>query len=250
MDRVNIESKFADRNSQLMVIEVSGHIDQSNSNMLQKLFDDLLKSDCFKVIVDFGNLNYMSSAGWGVFVGEIKRFRDNGGDIKLANMNADINDVFQMLEFFHILEDYPTVQEAASSFLEDDSTLDLTMDFISKKIDEHLQDSGNNMINENSRQEMNEFIPGKSTLDTFQSEKQEIFEQKLTKTVNLKQLPLTQKIRTIVAEDPTLSAWGIKKKLQTEHFGHTKLSIFKLLLTLFELDLNSKDKRYRYYRSC
>ena len=29
----------------------------------------------------------MSSAGWGIFVGEVKRFREKGGDIKLVNMN-------------------------------------------------------------------------------------------------------------------------------------------------------------------
>ena len=251
MDRVNIESKYADKNGQLMVIKVNGHIDQSNSYMLQKLFEDLLNGDCFKVVVDFGKLDYMSSAGWGVFVGEIKRFRDNGGDIKLANMNADIYDVFQMLEFYHLLEDYPTVQEASESFLQDDATLDLIINSTKDGIDNQSQNAGdNNVSQDTSKQEIIEFIPGESKKDRVEAEKHDIFEQKLTKSVDLKQLPLPQKILTIIAQDPTLSILGIKKKLETEHFGNTKINIIKLALTLIELDLNSKDKRYRYYRSC
>ena len=90
MEQVQIESKFAGKHGEIMVLELSGHIDQSNSYQLQKMFDNIIHSGCFKVIVDFGKLYYMSSAGWGVFIGEIKRFRDNGGDIKLANMNVGI----------------------------------------------------------------------------------------------------------------------------------------------------------------
>ena len=88
------------------MVELDGHIDQSNSHQLQKMFDNILQSGCSKVIVDFNRLFYMSSSGWGVFVGEIKRFRDLEGDIKLTNMNPEIYDVYQMLEFYHIFDDY------------------------------------------------------------------------------------------------------------------------------------------------
>jgi anti-sigma B factor antagonist len=258
MERVHIDSKFADRQGELMVVEVGGYIDQSNSFQLQKLFDDLIQSDCFKVIVDFGELNYMSSAGWGVFVGEIKRFRDNGGDIKLANMSADINDVFQMLEFYHILEDYPTVTEAAKSFLQDDSKLDLmlnadlegTENSRSEMDKNQIQNIKNNSDIINSKQEIIEFIPNKSKWQNIDTSEKDVVEQKLEKTVDLKHLPLQQKIRFIVAENPMLGFRGIKKILLSDHFGNTKVSIIKLYRVLKELDLDSKEKRYRFYRSC
>lgn len=128
MEQVQIDSKFADKHGEIMVVELGGHIDQSNSYQLQKMFDNIIQSGCFKVIVDFTKLYYMSSAGWGVFIGEIKRFRDNSGDIKLASMNPDIYDVYQMLEFYHILEDYTTVQEAALSFKTEGEELNLIND--------------------------------------------------------------------------------------------------------------------------
>jgi hypothetical protein len=59
---------------------------------------------------------YMSSAGWGVLIGEIRRFRENNGDIKLANMGPDIYEVYQMLEFYHIISEYGSMEEALKSF--------------------------------------------------------------------------------------------------------------------------------------
>ncbi len=128
MEKIQIDSKFADKNGEIMIVELGGHVDQSNSFQLQKMFDDIIESKVFKVIVDFKSLHYMSSAGWGIFVGEVKRFRENGGDIRLAAMNPEINDVYQMLEFYHILDDFTTVEEAAASFESDDDVLDIVDD--------------------------------------------------------------------------------------------------------------------------
>ena len=259
MDQVQIESKYVDKKNEIMVVELNGHIDQSNSYQLQKMFDNIIQTGCYKVIVDFGKLYYMSSAGWGVFIGEIKRFRDNGGDIKLANMNSDIYDVFQMLEFYHILEDYANVTEAASSFSGNNNILDLTKNpeiddkndtdvDLEKEEKSHIQENQNKDFT-TSKQEIIEFVPDKSKWNNSSSER-EIVEQKLEKTINLKHLPLPQKIRYIVGENPLLGVWGMKKILHSNHFGSTKVSVFKLMKVLRELDLNSREKRYRYYRSC
>jgi len=61
-------------------------------------------------------VNYISSAGWGIFIGEIKRIRSHGGDLKLSGMVGDVHEVFQLLEFHSILESYPTTQEAIGAF--------------------------------------------------------------------------------------------------------------------------------------
>jgi len=111
-----VKTDFVDKTLPVVRVELGGYIDQSNSDKVQKVFDNLVMSSHFNVIFDFAPLIYMSSAGWGVFVGEVKRFRENGGDIKLVNMNAEIYEIFQMLEFYHIMEDYNSMEEALSAF--------------------------------------------------------------------------------------------------------------------------------------
>ncbi len=271
MENIKIDSKFADQSGEIMIIELGGYVDQSNSFQLQQMFENILQSGCFKVIVDFKDLYYMSSAGWGIFVGEIKRFRENGGDIKLAYMNPEIYDVFQMLEFYHILEDYATVEEAAASFGKESEQLDLAIESDTNKEDkkagENLnsieeidteepvdQDDKGTKKRQKKKRESAEVIKFVPTNGQEIGEEQKIFKEfiphTLKKDVKLAELPLPEKIRRVIAQNPLVTIWEIKKILGHEHFGHTKIGIIKLWGILRELDLNTKLKRYRYYRSC
>ena len=60
---------------------------------------------------------------------------------------------------------------------------------------------------------------------------------------------MAEKIKHIVAKKPSINVWGIKKKLNTETYGHTKINYFKLTRLLKELKLDSKEERHRFYRS-
>jgi anti-sigma B factor antagonist len=83
---------------------------------LENALHGLIKSRKFRVVVDLTGVNYISSAGWGIFIGEIKEIRNNGGDLKLAGMTGDVREVYQLLEFHSILEAYDTCDEAVAAF--------------------------------------------------------------------------------------------------------------------------------------
>ena len=268
MEEIKIDSKFADQNGEIMIVELSGHVDQSNSSRLQKMFDNIIQSGCYKIIVDFTKLYYMSSSGWGIFVGEIKRFRKNGGDIKLAGMNPEINEVYQMLEFYHILEDYPTVETAAASFKANTEELDLAADEMlipkpettnetveaessTEEIELFESQSGTteeNTENSDDKEEMS--IDIEVGTDFGATSMTEFIPHTLKQNVKLADLPLMEKVKRVVAQNPLLGVLGIRKVLKHEQFGFTRVGLFKLIRLLKELDLNSKDKRYRFYRSC
>jgi len=61
-------------------------------------------------------VTYISSAGWGIFISEIKRIRRNGGDIKLAAMSPEVREVFDLLEFGNILKPYESASDALRDF--------------------------------------------------------------------------------------------------------------------------------------
>jgi len=271
MDKIKAQSRFADQSGEIMIVELGGHVDQSNSYQLQKMFEDIITSGCYHVVVDFKDLFYMSSAGWGVFIGEIKRFRENGGDIKLASMNPDIQDVFQMLEFFHILEDYVSVEEAVSTFKKSDE-LNLVIENgqypdTQKEHEQEIEsqeDGEAEIVVKNSAETVQESSPVKSSADilSFIPENNkpagkpareltdELPPLASTTEVKLHQLPLSEKIKHIIAQNPLMGVMGIRKVLRHEHFGYTKVGYFRLTKLLRDMDLNSKVKRYRYYRSC
>lgn len=267
MENIQINSKFADKNGEIMIIDLSGHVDQSNSLQLQKTFDDIIDSSVFKIVVNFNDLQYMSSAGWGIFVGEVKRFRENGGDIKLAAMNPEINDVYQMLEFYHILDDYQTVEEASAAFGTEDDVLDIVSenegikDLPKIKAKTENDDTAEidltddieekeDTIKEGPKDKADviEMIPSVSSGKTLGSSK--VAFNPIKTDVKLAELPVAEKIKKVISENPIVTLFQIKKIISHDHFGNTKISTFKLWRLLRALDLNSKEKRYRFYRSC
>jgi anti-anti-sigma factor len=279
MDKILVKTEFLDKDLPVVGVQLGGYIDQSNCDKVQKVFDNLFTSQHFNLIFDFSNVIYMSSAGWGIFVGEVKRFRESEGDIKIANMNSDIYEVFQMLEFYHILEDYNSLDEALESFGVDISKIpDNGPEPPEPESDDRPQEStqepqpetetffekGDNLygktqiiIRDNDKDIP--LTPAPEPVQVKEKKKKSpggnhepkiLVKDAPEERLNMAYLPVQEKIRKIVAEFPLLATRQIKKMLRHEDFGHHKIGFFKLRIVLKELNLETKEKRYRYYRSC
>jgi hypothetical protein len=80
------------------------------------VFESLLRRGRYRIVVDLAGVDYISSAGWGIFISHIKDVRDNSGDVKLANMVSDVREIFELLEFDKVLEAYSSVESAVARF--------------------------------------------------------------------------------------------------------------------------------------
>ncbi|MFO7914096.1 MAG: STAS domain-containing protein [Candidatus Krumholzibacteriales bacterium] len=116
MNDINITLSKPKSNPAVTIVSVDGFIDTTTSGTLEDSIKKLLKKQNFDLVIDLGGVDYISSAGWGIFISEIRRIRENGGDLKLAAMMGDVYEVFELLEFQTILESYDTVEEAVESF--------------------------------------------------------------------------------------------------------------------------------------
>ena len=103
-------------NAGVSVLKVSGYLDTTTASELENALYGLLKRGEYRVVVDLSGVNYISSAGWGIFISEIKEIRNHGGDLKLAGMVGDVHEVYNLLEFHTILEAYTSAKEATSAF--------------------------------------------------------------------------------------------------------------------------------------
>jgi anti-sigma B factor antagonist len=119
MEGIQVSVEKIGPQSDISIIRVGGYIDTTTSSELERALDSLLKAGVFRVIIDLGNVDYISSAGWGIFISEIKGMRERNGDLKLARMIPDVYEVFELLEFHYILKAFDTVEEAINSFEEE-----------------------------------------------------------------------------------------------------------------------------------
>ena len=116
MKGIDVYVEEAPQNPAVSILRVSGYVDTTTSPDLERRLQALLREKRFHIVVDLASVEYISSAGWGIFISEIREIRENGGDLKLAGMVADVREVFDLLEFENILKSYPDADLAVASF--------------------------------------------------------------------------------------------------------------------------------------
>jgi len=115
IDMEGLNIKVTDKGD-IKVVSCQGYIDTTTSSLLETKMAELIQGKKFKIIMDLGEVDYISSAGWGIFISEIKNIRKNKGDLKLVNMKQEVMEIFELLDFTNILEYYKTADEAAKKF--------------------------------------------------------------------------------------------------------------------------------------
>ena len=88
-------------------------LDQSNVQQLGEEFDALV--DQFhldKIILNFENVSYMSSAVMGKLVALLKKVKGSGGKLRLCNIESSIYEIFEIMRFDKMFEISPSVDDA------------------------------------------------------------------------------------------------------------------------------------------
>ncbi len=98
------------------VLELKGYLDAHTAPDLENAFQQLLNEKRYRIVVNFKDLSYISSAGLGVFMAYIEDVRKNKGDIKLTNMTPKVYNVFDLLGFPILYEIYKDEKEAIGKF--------------------------------------------------------------------------------------------------------------------------------------
>jgi anti-sigma B factor antagonist len=78
----------------------SGRLDAAQCEKAQLFMDGVSGAS----ILDFGNLDYISSAGLGILLKTQKRLSESGDALKIINVNNHIYDVFRFSGFNAIFE--------------------------------------------------------------------------------------------------------------------------------------------------
>ena len=86
MEKLIISEERLSSDIPVVLLSLKGTIETTNASTLEDAIERVIGDDCFRIIVDLSEVTYISSAGWGIFISEIKRVRREAGDIKLASM--------------------------------------------------------------------------------------------------------------------------------------------------------------------
>ncbi len=116
MENISISLSESGQDRSVSEIRVDGVIDTLTAGELEEVIDSLLKRGRYKIVFDLAGVDYISSAGWGIFISHIKEVRGRGGDIKLANMIPNVYEIYLLLEFDNVLQSFESVDDARDRF--------------------------------------------------------------------------------------------------------------------------------------
>jgi len=101
---------------EVVVIEIEGQLIVSNRQELKQRVLDEADAGARKILVDFGKTGYIDSSGLGVLVSLAKRLRELGGDLRLANLNDDLQTLFELTKLDTLFQISDTRERALETF--------------------------------------------------------------------------------------------------------------------------------------
>jgi len=112
MQNITVADSAHPQHKDITLLSVKGFIDTNTAPEFEKTFQKVLADNKFNLIIDLREVNYISSAGWGIFVGEIRRIRSQKGNLFLVGMSPEVTEAYELLEFETILKSFPNVELA------------------------------------------------------------------------------------------------------------------------------------------
>jgi anti-sigma B factor antagonist len=106
LDEFKIEQESAEKD--VVIVRLSGYLDAHTFEQLEETISDLFAQGHYKIIVDLGAVEYISSAGAGVFIGALSEAHEHKGNIVLMSPTPNVREVFDLLgltQIFQVVED-------------------------------------------------------------------------------------------------------------------------------------------------
>ena len=99
----------------VILLTVRGFLDAHTFEELERTINDIFEEGSYKLVVDLSGLDYISSAGAGVFIGAIGTAQENDGNIILIKPSPNVKEVFDLLGLSQIFTFKDNREDAAKA---------------------------------------------------------------------------------------------------------------------------------------
>ena len=89
-------------NGSSLIVAILGRLDTTTAPMLEAEFKQSITNDVKELVLDFKDVEYISSAGLRVLLAA-QKVMNNQGSMKLTNVNNEIMEIFEVTGFTDIL---------------------------------------------------------------------------------------------------------------------------------------------------
>ena len=96
----------------ITILQALGRLDSTSAPEMDRCLNTLIGGGARQVVLDLAGLEYVSSAGLRTFLSAAKRMKQAQGKLALANLSAQVQQIFDIAGFESILPVFKTINEA------------------------------------------------------------------------------------------------------------------------------------------
>lgn len=254
MEGIQITAERVGARQDIAVVKITGYIDTTTSSELERVIQNLLREQRYKIIINLEEVEYISSAGWGIFISEIKNIRNNHGDLKLANMSESVLEVYELLEFATILGSVDNVTEGIQDFegkIEKAPESPMVVPPQKKtvaSVEEKEQLAAIAAIVAEPEPAPTP-TPSPNPILTPNPTPAPVEKPETSSVPGIGLLMLIDRIQQVIKAHPEWEAWKIKKELNLRRGSQPKVGWGEVKAELKYSGLNKKAERYKFARS-
>ena len=100
----------------VQIVAFTGNLDTNTAPEAENQINELLAAGADKILINFEELNYISSAGLRVLLATAKKMMASNGSLKICSLNKTVQEVFDISGFSTILTLEPNETEALAAF--------------------------------------------------------------------------------------------------------------------------------------
>jgi anti-sigma B factor antagonist len=107
---------YAKQINEVTILMFNGSIDAFTAPKITEFITNQITNGNIKLVADFKDVDYTSSAGLRVLLGAIKETRSRGGDLRLVTVQPDVLKVLNLSGFTNILQMFDNLNSALASY--------------------------------------------------------------------------------------------------------------------------------------
>ncbi len=105
-----------DQFGDVRTVRIAGNLDTQTAPVAQEQLIQLIDNGATKILIDFEDLNYISSTGLRMLLVALNRLEGTSGQLRICNPNTMVREVFETSGFLEIFSVYKSQAEALDGF--------------------------------------------------------------------------------------------------------------------------------------
>jgi anti-sigma B factor antagonist len=111
-----------EKNGRIGIIEIKGSlVGDSETDSFREAYSDLIEQGNKFLVINLKKVNYINSSGIGALIGSHTSYAKIGGEVKLAGLSNNVQNLLVVTKLIDIFDTHDTVEEAIQSFVKEKS---------------------------------------------------------------------------------------------------------------------------------